>query len=159
MAWEEREVELITQVLCVVEDLPDRPVYEALAGVRDAVKSGDKKRMMRATLGLTETFLECVREAFRIGVGESPWSVLARQSELNSWAQRLEQRVLGPAHLHSDFLQEFVEANGIEDFAEVARLAAETERCGGLRREVVGEQILGLLATVKRVRLDHENRS
>jgi len=94
LTWEEREVELITQVLCRVEDLPDQPVYAALVVVREAVKSGDKKRVLRATLGLTETFLECVREAYRIGIGESPWAVLARQEELGSWAERLEQRHL-----------------------------------------------------------------
>ena len=92
MTWEQREVELITQVLCRVEDLPDQPVYESLVVVREAVKSGDKMRVVRATLVLTEVFLECVREAYRIGIGESAWAVLARQEELGSWAERLDQR-------------------------------------------------------------------
>lgn len=92
MTWEEREVELITQVLCRVE-LPDQPVYAALVEVREAVRCGDKRRMMRATQALTDTFLECVREGFRIGVGESPWVVLARQEELLSWSERLGQRM------------------------------------------------------------------
>lgn len=93
MTWEEREVELITQVLCRV-DLPDQPVYAALIEVREAVKSHEKKRILRSTLALTETFLECVREGFRIGVGESPWAVLARQEEMTSWTERLAQRLV-----------------------------------------------------------------
>lgn len=76
------EVEFIERVLCRIS-LPDRDVYPALAGVRDARRGGIKEQIEQAIWQLAGVFVTAVRQGL-----DNPttfvnfWVLLRNQGEL-----------------------------------------------------------------------------
>lgn len=78
------EVEFIERVLCRLS-LPDKDVYPALAGVRDARREGIKERIEEALWDLAGAFVRAVRQGL-----DNPttlvnfWVLLRNQVELQN---------------------------------------------------------------------------